>query len=137
MLKYGASLPQANTVLQGWEGVTDAGGNLISSQVIEAVHMGYRAIDAVYVNSYLDCGTGNWLTGGRSWCDPFKSWNMVYMSEPTTREYVVAMVIHASERGPNKCAAPATICTHAHTHTGSRATQQSGPGRRRRGGSMD
>mmetsp|Transcript_2155 Transcript_2155/g.3460 ORF Transcript_2155/g.3460 Transcript_2155/m.3460 type:complete len:178 (+) Transcript_2155:704-1237(+) len=32
---------------------------------------------------YLDCGSGSFLDGGRSWCDPFKSWEAVYAVEPS------------------------------------------------------
>lgn len=31
---------------------------------------------------YLDCGLGN-RYGGKSWCDPFKTWWTIYSFEPT------------------------------------------------------
>jgi hexosaminidase len=31
---------------------------------------------------YLDCGGGNWVTGGHSWCFPFKTWFNVYNHDP-------------------------------------------------------
>jgi hypothetical protein len=38
---------------------------------------------------YLDCGFGHWIVGakdeggGKSWCDPFKTWETIYNDEPT------------------------------------------------------
>jgi len=44
---------------------------------------GYRAILSNYQAWYLDCGFGDWLTGGdRSWCDPQKGWKTMYENEP-------------------------------------------------------
>jgi hypothetical protein len=32
---------------------------------------------------YLDCGEGSYLGTGKSWCDPFKSWQDIYLHEPS------------------------------------------------------
>lgn len=32
----------------------------------------------IYTSYYLDCGFGNWLSGGNSWCDPYKTWLNIY-----------------------------------------------------------
>lgn len=45
---------------------------------------GYRVIDSTSNVYYLDCGNGNWLTGGNSWCDPYKTWQMIYKHDPVT-----------------------------------------------------
>lgn len=37
---------------------------------------GYRMLLSPYTSWYLDCGGGNWITGGTSWCAPFKSWQV-------------------------------------------------------------
>jgi hexosaminidase len=32
---------------------------------------------------YVDCGVGNKYGGSPSWCDPYKSWWIIYDLEPT------------------------------------------------------
>ena len=49
-----------------------------------ALAAGYRVVDSRHAAWYLDCGAGNWLGGvGASWCRPFKTWQHVYLHEPT------------------------------------------------------
>lgn len=31
---------------------------------------------------YLDCGFGNYVREGLSWCDPYKDWHKIYMNRP-------------------------------------------------------
>ncbi|GAA5964192.1 hypothetical protein JCM8115_002822 [Rhodotorula mucilaginosa] len=58
----------------------------ISSANVRAVaEQGHRIIHAASDYLYLDCGAGAWLGNspeGRSWCDPFKSWQKVYSFNP-------------------------------------------------------
>ncbi|GAA5873098.1 hypothetical protein JCM3774_000341 [Rhodotorula dairenensis] len=58
----------------------------ISSANVRAVaEKGHRMIHAATDYLYLDCGAGAWLGNtpeGRSWCDPFKSWQKVYSFDP-------------------------------------------------------
>ena len=61
------------TVIQIWHGLD------MLSKVVKA---GHRAILSNYDALYLDCGGGNWITGGDSWCAPFKSWQTVWGNEP-------------------------------------------------------
>eukprot|EP01121_Diplochlamys_sp_Union-15-3_P000035 TRINITY_DN1002_c0_g2_i1.p1 TRINITY_DN1002_c0_g2~~TRINITY_DN1002_c0_g2_i1.p1 ORF type:complete len:536 (+),score=61.69 TRINITY_DN1002_c0_g2_i1:45-1652(+) len=63
-----------STLIQVWLG---------SSSIGKITSRGFRVIVSTYTSWYLDCGTGNWVTGGKSWCDPFKTWQMVYTNEPT------------------------------------------------------
>ena len=49
------------------------------SKVVKA---GHRAILSNYDALYLDCGGGNWITGGDSWCAPFKTWQTIWGNEP-------------------------------------------------------
>jgi len=56
---------------------------LSEDEIKTIVNKGFRVIDSDYTSLYLDCGTGNWLNGGKSWCDPYKTWNLIYNHEPT------------------------------------------------------
>lgn len=56
------------------------------TQMQEALDAGF---DVIYSNAsewYLDCGRGNFLNGKKSWCDPYKSWQVVMAGDP--RRYV-------------------------------------------------
>jgi hypothetical protein len=58
-------------------------------KVTEHLKAGYPVIISDYTNMYLDCGFGHWIVGakdeggGKSWCDPFKTWEAIYNDEPT------------------------------------------------------
>jgi len=39
---------------------------------------GFRVIVANADALYLDCGFGDFVSGGQSWCDPFKTWQKIY-----------------------------------------------------------
>mmetsp|Transcript_29940 Transcript_29940/g.26469 ORF Transcript_29940/g.26469 Transcript_29940/m.26469 type:complete len:598 (+) Transcript_29940:76-1869(+) len=56
-------------IMQIWDNAADK---------LTALKNGFKVIDSTYTSYYLDCGFGNWLTGGNSWCDPYKSWMMIY-----------------------------------------------------------
>jgi len=71
---FAAGLPIANdTVIQVWHGL---------GMLSRAVKAGHRAILSNSDAWYLDCGTGNWVSGGTSWCEPYKSWQSVWENEP-------------------------------------------------------
>jgi len=56
-----------------------------------ALENGFKVIDSIYTSYYLDCGFGNWLTGGKSWCDPYKTWLDIYnhsLTEGVADEYL-------------------------------------------------
>lgn len=65
-------LDQQNTIVQMW--TTDSKK--------KAIERGYRIIDSSSNKYYLDCGFGNWLTGDKSWCDPYKTWQTLYNYDP-------------------------------------------------------
>ncbi|POY75348.1 putative Beta-N-acetylhexosaminidase [Rhodotorula taiwanensis] len=58
----------------------------ISSANVRAVaDKGHTIVHAASDYFYLDCGAGAWLgntPNGRSWCDPFKSWQKAYSFDP-------------------------------------------------------
>ncbi|KAK9760859.1 Glucosamine-6-phosphate isomerase (Glucosamine-6-phosphate deaminase) (GNPDA) (GlcN6P deaminase) [Basidiobolus ranarum] len=60
-----------DVAVQVWLGAADA---------LKVVRAGHRLIASSYEKWYLDCGHGSWLSDslGNSWCDPFKSWQVVY-----------------------------------------------------------
>ena len=62
-----------DTVIQVWHGM---------DTLTKVVQAGHRAVLSNYDKLYLDCGTGNWITGGASWCAPYKSWQDVWGNEP-------------------------------------------------------
>jgi len=61
------------TVIQAWLG---------SSSVSRLANSGYKVLASPYTSWYLDCGTGGWLGGGLSWCDPYKTWQTIYDYNP-------------------------------------------------------
>ena len=82
----GAPLEPADSTLQFW-------GNAAVWPDTEALEeqraQMQRALDAgfpvIYSNAsewYLDCGAGNFLNGDTSWCDPYKSWQVVLAGDP-------------------------------------------------------
>lgn len=58
-----------DVVIQTWDNVEDK---------LTALQNGFEVIDSTYTAYYLDCGMGSWLTGGTSWCDPYKTWLDIY-----------------------------------------------------------
>ncbi|CAG8623445.1 8972_t:CDS:2, partial [Cetraspora pellucida] len=53
--------------------------------VKKVVAKGYRVVTGSSDKWYLDCGHGGWLgnnVNGSSWCDPYKTWQMIYSYNP-------------------------------------------------------
>ncbi len=75
-----------------WEGAWNAGVKLDPRRVAiqtwlpgslgKIARAGFRVVDSNYDFWYLDCGGGNWVSGGQSWCAPFKNWQMVWSYDP-------------------------------------------------------
>jgi len=72
-LDEGLALP-ANVTIQVWKG---------SEDVERVVSAGHEVVVSSAEVWYLDCGRGSWVDGGRSWCDPFKSWEVMWGFDPT------------------------------------------------------
>lgn len=76
VLSHGALDVHPSAVVDVW----------ISSADVRAVaDKGYRLVHASSDYFYLDCGHGGWVgkDGGlNSWCDPFKSWQLMYSFNP-------------------------------------------------------
>jgi len=75
-----------DTVIQAWKGASSVGS---------VAQKGYKVIASPYTSWYLDCGTGDWIGGGQSWCDPYKTWQTVYDYEPTSgvnQQYVANVI---------------------------------------------
>jgi hexosaminidase len=80
------------TVIQ-WEGAFKSGLDMGPKATVQAwlgpaaiasaTSAGHQVIASDYNYWYLDCGTGNWVTGNGSWCNPYKNWPRVYAYEPT------------------------------------------------------
>lgn len=84
-------LPQ-DRVPMFWEDVVDDGMTVPENSVIQiwsttatlADMLANTELRLVLSNSdgwYLDCGAGNWVTGGPSWCD-YSTWQDIYLNEP-------------------------------------------------------
>ena len=80
VLTFGTDFDTATTVLQAWN--ADTGNASVPTQVAAAALKGYRVIDSASSYLYLDCGLGNFVTGGNSWCDPYKTWFKIYVHDP-------------------------------------------------------
>merc|ERR1711871_589793 len=76
-----------------WEGAFNEGLQMTPNSIVQAwlgpatikaaTAAGQRVVVSDYHYWYLDCGAGNWVTGGKSWCAPFKSWMSIYDHDPT------------------------------------------------------
>eukprot|EP00128_Syssomonas_multiformis_P009737 Colp12_sorted_trinity150504_noHs@16657 len=73
ILQFNLPLPK-DTIVETW---------ISSENTKQVVEKGYRVVASSSTNWYLDCGAGNWVNGGTSWCDPFKTWQTVYAYNPT------------------------------------------------------
>ncbi|KAF9207718.1 hypothetical protein BGZ49_010682 [Haplosporangium sp. Z 27] len=65
-----------DTVIQVWTS---------AQNIKKSIQKGYKVIAGSADNWYLDCGFGDWLgnwTMGKSWCDPYKSWQKIYSFNP-------------------------------------------------------
>ncbi|CAG8480516.1 24582_t:CDS:2 [Dentiscutata erythropus] len=73
--EHNIELPK-DTVVQVWKNHT---------MVKKVVEKGYRVVTGSGDYWYLDCGHGGWLGNnveGKSWCDPYKTWQMIYSYNP-------------------------------------------------------
>ncbi|PRP88653.1 N-acetylhexosaminidase [Planoprotostelium fungivorum] len=74
VLDFDVTAP-AGSVVQVWRGV-DA--------ISKVTAKGYHTVVSSSDYLYIDCGHGNFVFGGNSWCDPFKTWQMIYNFNPLT-----------------------------------------------------
>jgi len=70
----GAGVDRRRSWLHTWGG---------TAAKLQALQMGFKIIDSHHDAWYLDCGAGIWLGWvGKSWCAPWKSWQMAYLYDP-------------------------------------------------------
>ncbi|KAF0683653.1 Aste57867_24298 [Aphanomyces stellatus] len=69
-------LDPSDYIIQIWDATTVEGEpTKIAAQLAKK---GFHVVLSNYDKWYLDCGGGNWLSNGTSWCDPYKSWQHIY-----------------------------------------------------------
>jgi len=68
VLEFDVKIP-GNSVVQVWRGVPN---------VKQVIDKGYKTVVSSNDFWYLDCGHGNFVSGGKSWCDPYKTHQDVY-----------------------------------------------------------
>ncbi|KAI9293908.1 glycoside hydrolase [Neoconidiobolus thromboides FSU 785] len=70
LLNHKVELPK-DSLIHAWLDASDAK---------KIVDLGYKVISSSYKYWYLDCGRGEWIGvgTGNSWCDPYKSWQIIY-----------------------------------------------------------
>ncbi|KXN74559.1 glycoside hydrolase family 20 protein, partial [Conidiobolus coronatus NRRL 28638] len=76
LLKHNVELP-SDSLVQVWLGAGD------TKKIIEK---GHDVLASSYQYWYLDCGHGEWMgdaTNSSSWCDPYKSWQIIYSYDLT------------------------------------------------------
>jgi len=69
VLDHNVTYDTDTTLVQVWRG---------SDNVAAVINKGFNAIVSSSNYWYLDCGHGDWLSGGTSWCDPYKTWMTIY-----------------------------------------------------------
>jgi hexosaminidase len=74
VINHGAQIERKGSVAQSWAG---------QDAIQKLIDLGYDIIVSSSDSLYLDCGSGNFVTGGKSWCDPFKTWQTIYDYEPS------------------------------------------------------
>ncbi|TPX38080.1 beta-N-acetylhexosaminidase [Synchytrium microbalum] len=62
-----------STVFQTWRG---------QRSTASMTKSGFNVVVTDNTAWYLDCGLGNFISGGKSWCDPFKTWKTMYVFDP-------------------------------------------------------
>jgi hexosaminidase len=65
--------PSKDTIVQTWKGL---------ESTLKAAALGYKVVVSDKDFAYLDCGHGNFVNGGKSWCDPYKTWVQMYLFDP-------------------------------------------------------
>jgi hexosaminidase len=82
----GAPLTPADSTLQFWgnAGLWPDRDALEEqrAQMQSALDAGFPVLYSNASEWYLDCGAGNFLNGDTSWCDPYKSWQVVLAGDP-------------------------------------------------------
>jgi len=68
VIDFDVKIP-GNSVVQVWRGVPN---------VKQVTEKGYKTVVSSNDFWYLDCGHGNFVNGGKSWCDPYKTHQDVY-----------------------------------------------------------
>jgi len=68
VLDFNVTFP-SDTLVQVWRG---------SQNVAQVAEKNYQIVVSSSDYWYLDCGHGDWISGGTSWCDPFKTWQNIY-----------------------------------------------------------
>ncbi|KAG8857991.1 N-acetyl-glucosamine-6-phosphate deacetylase [Tulasnella sp. 330] len=90
------ALTQAGKIPVVWEemvlshNVTLVNGTVVlvwisSADAALVVEKGFQIVHVPSNYFYLDCGGGGWVgdnTAGNSWCDPYKTWQMIYSFDP-------------------------------------------------------
>jgi len=51
--------------------------NSAEMTVPNLLDLGYRIIISNSDAWYLDCGFGDWISGGKDWCSPYKGWQII------------------------------------------------------------
>ena len=69
------TLVPKDTIMQSWKGPQSR---------LELLERGYQVVVSDANAWYLDCGHGNFVTGNKSWCDPYKTWANMYSYDPKT-----------------------------------------------------
>ncbi|KAF0710337.1 hypothetical protein AaE_012575 [Aphanomyces astaci] len=64
-------LPTNNTIVHIWSDY--AGGD--TKRLTDA---GYEVVLSYWDAHYLDCGFGGWVNKGNGWCNPYKTWQVIY-----------------------------------------------------------
>jgi hexosaminidase len=72
LLEYNVKL-DPSVVIQVWKG---------SENTKKVAEKGHQMIVSSVNYWYLDCGKGSWISGGTSWCDPYKTWVDIYNYHP-------------------------------------------------------
>lgn len=63
-------LDKSKYIIQYWDD--------ISSDLQPLLQKGYRFIISQTTPYYLDCGFGNWIGTGLTWCSPYNPWTSIY-----------------------------------------------------------
>jgi len=64
-------VPPENYIIEVWD-------NSVEMTVPNLVDLGYRIIISNSDAWYLDCGFGDFTSGGNNWCSPYKAWQVMY-----------------------------------------------------------
>ncbi|CAK4648393.1 unnamed protein product [Aphanomyces euteiches] len=79
-------LPKNTTIIQVWSDVA-------SNDVCRLTEDGYQVVVSNYDIHYLDCGFGDWMKKGDSWCNPYKTWQLIYDFDVATNASNKSLVL--------------------------------------------